>query len=554
MKTIIRSILFLIPGIILFCCIQNVVRYKWEAYLQDPEYSGHVFSELAELKKESVEIQAFFLGTSHGRYGIDPMQIYDDYGIVTYNLSTCAQPIEGSYYLLKNLIHDFHPKIIFFDASGLFTERREDSHHHIILDNIGYNPERFEYAVEYAKLSDDASFDIKRFKDAIFPFYQYHSRWKSLQNYDFSPKDQFNFFLKGYFLVNSNGSAEANLQGINEIAYKNNRNYGFTYILSDDKPVETLIDKGLIYAPEVSERNYDYLKRMDSLCNENGIQLVLMKIHAINYPQYYNGTWTEIKSEMVKNISAQLRIPFLDLLYDYDLQIDWATDSVDSGAHLNYKGVRKISDFLGNYLANRTNAVPMGNAEYEKDLAQYYQMSFFSGIQTTSSFKDYLRLIGGLSGKTILISADDDMRSSLDEEGISLLHELGLKSDFEHMQYSDAYIAVINNGKVEYEAVSNRRIEYETMIGNDVPCKITSAGWMVGNESQILINGTNVSGEKRGINIVVFDNESGLVWDSVSFDTWASADPAGERDLQQTNLRASAYMEYLMKKDGEAKN
>lgn len=284
------------------------------------------------------------------------------------------------------------------------------------------------------------------------------------------------------------------------------------------------------------------------------IQLVLIKIPTVNFPQYYDPSWTEIKSDMVKDISAALGIPFLDMLYDYDLRIDWSTDTIDSGMHLNHNGARKVSDFLGSYLTNRTDAAAVRNAEYEKDLPLYYQMSVFSDIQSTLYFKNYLRSIRNLFGKTVLISVCDDMRSNLDAEDIALLHALGLQTDFENMNFSDAYIAVIQSGTVAYEAVSNRRIEYETTIGDAVPCRISSSGWLIGNESKIIINGTNVSGEKRGLNIVVFDDESGLVWDSVSFDTWASADPVGERDLQQTNLRASAYMEYLMKKDGEVKN
>lgn len=274
MKTIFRSVIFSALGLFLFCIIQNIVSFKWGAYLQDNVYSGYVFSELTELNEELVDIQAFFLGTSHSRWSIDPMQIYDDYGFVTYNISTSGQPMEGSYFLLKNLLHDFHPKVVFLDVSGLFSDSRDDVWHHNILDNMGNNTEKLEYAIEYAKINDDESFGMKRFKAAMLPFYQYHSRWKELRDYDYALNCKFNYFLKGYYLSNFAFAAGADVQWMNDVAYQNHQNIGFTQILSSDEPAVAVIDEEPAYAPQVFERNYDYLRKINSLCKENEIHTI----------------------------------------------------------------------------------------------------------------------------------------------------------------------------------------------------------------------------------------------------------------------------------------
>ena len=58
-----------------------------------------------------------FLGASFVMYGIYPMELYRDYGIASYNLSTGNQTMEASYYLAKESIEKDHPALIVLDTN-----------------------------------------------------------------------------------------------------------------------------------------------------------------------------------------------------------------------------------------------------------------------------------------------------------------------------------------------------------------------------------------------------------------------------------------------------
>ena len=279
----------------------------------------------------------------------------------------------------------------------------------------------------------------------------------------------------------------------------------------------------------------------------------MIKIPSISEPQYQSSSWTEIKYDLIKQLASNSNIPFIDLLYDHDLDLNLETDSMDGGIHLNHNGAVKVSDFVGNYLKNLPGIEMKRHEEYEKDLSIHEKVLEAANLQSVYHFTDYLKTIRNLSGKTIILSASDDMRSELDETDISLFQALGLKADFKNMEFRNSYIAVIRDGIVEYESVSNRRIEYSTEIGNKIACNITSSGWYTGSESKIVIDGTDVSVGDRGINIAVFDNESDLVLDSVSFDTFAGNDPSGIRDGSNSFDFFNKYKNYLMQQKNKKK-
>ena len=68
------------------------------------------------------------------------------------------------------------------------------------------------------------------------------------------------------------------------------------------------------------------------------------------------------------------------------------------------------------------------------------------------------------------------------------------------------------------EILSLETNEHTMFINEDI-IELFSAGWEDGNRSSIRINGTEHSQNSRGLNVVVFNQRTGIVEDSVSFDT-----------------------------------
>ena len=77
-------------------------------------------------------------------------------------------------------------------------------------------------------------------------------------------------------------------------------------------------------------------------------------------------------------------------------------------------------------------------------------------------------------------------------------------------------------GKVQYEALSNRSLNYGGVVGlQNKRYDICSSGWYANSQISVRVGGIEYAVNSRGLNIVVYDVERDLVLDSVCFDTFA---------------------------------
>ena len=61
--------------------------------------------------EEEHTIDVLICSTSHISKSILPMELYEDYGITSYNLSTSTQPIEATYYILAEALKTQSPEV-----------------------------------------------------------------------------------------------------------------------------------------------------------------------------------------------------------------------------------------------------------------------------------------------------------------------------------------------------------------------------------------------------------------------------------------------------------
>ena len=71
------------------------------------------------------------------------------------------------------------------------------------------------------------------------------------------------------------------------------------------------------------------------------------KLIVIGFPS--QDTWNYQKDQAIKKLSEEYNFTYINL-NNYDLNIDWVTDTKDKGGHLNYYGALKASEFVGNIL------------------------------------------------------------------------------------------------------------------------------------------------------------------------------------------------------------
>ena len=77
------------------------------------------FNQFYDMDKDSVDV--LFIGSSVVANAFSPQEIYDSYGIRSYNLASQQQSVFFNYYWLKEALKYQSPKVVVMDTKFLFT-------------------------------------------------------------------------------------------------------------------------------------------------------------------------------------------------------------------------------------------------------------------------------------------------------------------------------------------------------------------------------------------------------------------------------------------------
>jgi len=152
----------------------------------------------------------------------------------------------------------------------------------------------------------------------LFPLLRFHSRWKEIGKEDFT-------YLFHRDTVSHNGY-------LMQTAVKAG---------SSDMAGSPLADYTL------PARSMEYLDAMRELCEEKGIELVLIKAPTNNWRYYWYDEWDEQVCDYAKEhkLNYYNFIPLTE-----EIGIDWNTDTYDGGVHLNVYGAEKLTSYFGKIL------------------------------------------------------------------------------------------------------------------------------------------------------------------------------------------------------------
>ena len=529
-KIWIRLSIFLVLGGMLFLFFQHILKQVWNrpTFFENPAASLSYFYS----QREEVD-QVLFLGTSHSEFGVSPMEIYEDSGIVSYNISTSAQPVEVSYYLLESAFETQSPEVVVLDASSLFFgDDVSDLAWRYVMDGMPFGSTKIAMAREYAMLRNNTdTFTLSceaDFVNSLVPMFQYHTRWSELLSLDFEDVwSEKPYALAGYCLYpyRSGSIAVDEMNEIMESLQDENTAYTYTYEADDSSVLE---ENGSLYTATVTERKRSYLKKMQKLCTENGAILLLVKYPTINNPIYYGSAWTSERAKVIKKLADEMGLDFLDFVYDVDYDFDYTTDFGDGGGHCNYLGAKKNSLYLSSYLQETYGLEGSTYEPYEENRVIYDKLTKLALLQLSADSEEIFDyLIENQEEYIICIAAQDDMENGLSEEEMDALHALGLQADYEEeLGFQDSYLAVLDGKEVLTEKLSNRRL-YETCTiekaaanGDDLTIELMSSGYLTYPDSKISIDGTDYSMHGRGTNIVLIDKETSCVVMSKCIDTF----------------------------------
>lgn len=234
-------------------------------------------------------IDLLILGDSLSYTALSPMQMWRDYGITSFIGGQSGQKIHETYYMLKTALETQSPKLVVIETDVLLHSRT----------GLGRIREKIEEKLSF-----------------YFPVFRYHNIWKPLLMGTEYAEESY----KGFMLRDT-------IQAYKEGEY-----------------MKETADK-VTLSPVVTE----YMDKIINLCNENGIQILLVSTPSpVNYNfKKYNALKEYAKENNLKYLDMNLKVK--------KLGINWESDTLDKGDHLNLLGAQKITGYFGDYLKSRYN-------------------------------------------------------------------------------------------------------------------------------------------------------------------------------------------------------
>ncbi|MBR0031051.1 MAG: hypothetical protein IJP61_01995 [Treponema sp.] len=349
--------------------------------------------------KDKTDYDVLFLGTSHVLNGVNPMQLWNEYGITSYNMGWNCNTIPADYWQLRLAAGKTKPKVAVIDILGLYDDIKVDySSNYVFVHGI---LDQFPLSTEKTRAICDL-FDSKKTRFEFFlPFTLYHNRWQ-----EFSLKKIRNVF-NDYILDKTP-----------EIPTK-----GF-----DPKIGVRVPQSFLPYIPEYVGREtvaIAYARKIIAYCRENGIIPVFM--HIPFSEQEKTIAW----KKAFEKIIAEEKVDFIDMSSDVDFEID----QYDTDFHLNISGAGKITSVIGSYLREKCGlkahdderTVSKWKSDYES-----YQNYYDSLIKNQTDISLTLLLLSNSDYKAQALLANGFDFSVIQKKQIK---ELGLRF-FEHRLHS----------------------------------------------------------------------------------------------------------------------
>ena len=328
-KKIILALVLLVLSFGVLWFVQRLLMPKYQVGVIEGSFTEEYY-------KEKVPHDVLIFGDCDAYENFSPIKMYEDYGISSYIRGSGEQYMWQSYYLLRDSLRIETPKVVVLSIHNMQNEypKRKEAYNRMTIDGMKWSKDKVDAInISMTKGETLASY--------VFPILRYHDRWNQLTKTDFK-----HVFTKD--ITSHNGYyMRCDIKGI-------------------DKPRRTPARTTYRF----DETSMYYLDQIRILCEENGIELLLVRA-----PIEYG--WYEQWDKNIEDYAAQYGLTYINLCdYADEMGIDMTQDTYDSGVHLNIFGAEKVSVFFGKYLMENYNltdyrTVPAVAKEYEKDIEFY---------------------------------------------------------------------------------------------------------------------------------------------------------------------------------------
>lgn len=323
LKRILKITAFVLIFALAFLAVQRILMPKYVSEAVD----GRLIAEYYDSAKNH---DIVFVGDCEVYENISPITLWEDYGIASYIRGSPQQLIWHSYYLMEETLRYEKPEAFVFNVLSMkYGEPQSEAYNRLALDGMRWSASKVD-AINASMMEDED------FLSYAFPLLRYHDRWSELtaEDFEYAFKKTPQLSINGYLM-------RIDVDGINQL-----------------RKGQELSDYTL------ADVCWEYLDKMRVLCEENGVELILMKAPTNTSQCYWYPQW----DAQVKEYAEKHNLRYYNFLEVTDeIGLDYNTDTYDQGFHLNLSGAEKLSKYFGNILVEELKLTSHhGQSDYEQ--------------------------------------------------------------------------------------------------------------------------------------------------------------------------------------------
>lgn len=307
-KTLILCTCILLATVLCLGFVQMLVMPKYMTTSRDGAL-------IAEYYNETTNHDVVFIGDCEVYESFTPPTLWQEYGITSYVRGSAQQLIWQSYYLLEETLKRETPKVVVFNVFSIkYGVPQNEAYNHMTLDGMKWSQSKV--GAINASMTEE-----ENFLSYVFPLLRYHSRWSELTGEDWQ-------YLFHRDTVSHNG-----------------------YLMQTGIAPKTRDADGIPLAnytlPAVG---FEYLEKMRALCEEKGVEFILVKAPTNTRGYYWYSEW----DAQIISWANEKGVDYYNFIsLDEEIGLDWSTDTYDKGVHLNVYGAEKLTSYFGNILAEK---------------------------------------------------------------------------------------------------------------------------------------------------------------------------------------------------------
>ncbi len=479
----IECIVFLLVLILGIGYWQNRLQYKWLG-------AGPGFVNFYNKKENSIDIMNF--GSSHASNALDFPRLWEEDGIVGFTLNAGAQPIDSTYYFMKEAFKTQSPRLVTVETMMIpLMKANEEGKYSTDLASLYRTDLGMRWSLDYVGMVMEQSklYDLghETTQNLLLRMPIVHSRYHELDMSDYEPEDPYNIGYTAFYYADGTNPPE-NTEEVGEL---------------DPKALE-------------------YVDRIIDLCREKGCELLF---YCTPYPADAEASAGQ---NAVAEYLAARDIPFINynLLYD-ELGFDFESDLMDKN-HLNYYGVTKMSTHFFAYIKEHYDLPDRrgqrGYEDWDLSVKRQQDSKLTWDLESAQTLPDYLEVLSACYEDYDIIVTFSGNYNALGEESYApMLQQIGIDLD----TYLGGGSVLVEKGQISWWSGNDTTYDYSGNLGKDVlsiyRMEDTDTTYQAEQNTNdgLYINFDNYINVVNGPNFLVYDPDTGKVVDSAGVNVYA---------------------------------